>query len=190
MRLFSTPDGASDSSITIMTDWKDLLVAQGHDLDTIEKTYPLLRYREPMMLLRNTGKKFVDVSAISGKFSTTPGWAAAWRSATSITTGASMPSSRPTAARPISCATKQRPHNHWITLRLIGHKSNRDAIGAQVKVTTALGDQWGTVTTSSGYLSSSDPQAALRSGRRESGQQHRDSLAQRNPASHSQCFRR
>ena len=47
--------------------------------------------------------------------------------------------------------------NHWITLRLIGHESNRDAIGAQVKVSTALGDQWGTVTTSSGYLSSSDP---------------------------------
>jgi hypothetical protein len=47
--------------------------------------------------------------------------------------------------------------NHWLTLRLIGHKSNRDGIGAQVKISTALGDQWGTVTTSSGYLSASDP---------------------------------
>jgi hypothetical protein len=47
--------------------------------------------------------------------------------------------------------------NHWITLRLIGHKSNRDGIGAQVKIVTALGNQWGTVTTSSGYLSASDP---------------------------------
>ena len=37
------------------------LIAQGHDLDTIELQYPQLRYREPMMLLRNTGKKFVDV---------------------------------------------------------------------------------------------------------------------------------
>ena len=35
--------------------WKDLLIAQGHDLDTIEKTSPQLRYREPMLLLRNTG---------------------------------------------------------------------------------------------------------------------------------------
>jgi hypothetical protein len=42
-------------------------------------------------------------------------------------------------------------------LRLIGHKSNRDAIGAQERVVTAPGSQWGTVTTSSGYLPASDP---------------------------------
>jgi len=42
-------------------------------------------------------------------------------------------------------------------LRLVGHKSNRDGIGAVVKLTTAHGSQWVTATTSSGYLSSSDP---------------------------------
>jgi hypothetical protein len=47
--------------------------------------------------------------------------------------------------------------NHWITLHLTGHKSNRDGIGAVVKLTTAHGSQWVTVTTSSGYLSASDP---------------------------------
>jgi hypothetical protein len=47
--------------------------------------------------------------------------------------------------------------NHWITLHLTGHKSNRDGIGAAVKLTTSQGSQWATVTTSSGYLSSSDP---------------------------------
>src|SRR5204862_333662 len=30
--------------------WKDLLVAQGHDLDTVELNYPNLHYREPMLL--------------------------------------------------------------------------------------------------------------------------------------------
>ena len=44
-----------------------------------------------------------------------------------------------------------------IVFRLRGVKSNRDAIGAQVKIVTSAGGQWGTVTTSSGYLSSSDP---------------------------------
>ena len=48
-------------------------------------------------------------------------------------------------------------NNHWITLRLIGHKSNRDGIGAVVNLTTAQGSQWATVTTSSSYLSASDP---------------------------------
>jgi hypothetical protein len=47
--------------------------------------------------------------------------------------------------------------NHWITLHLTGHKSNRDGIGAVVKLTTAQGPQWVTATTASGYLSSSDP---------------------------------
>jgi hypothetical protein len=47
--------------------------------------------------------------------------------------------------------------NHWLTLKLVGHKSNRDGIGAEVQLTTALGSQWVTVTTASGYLSSGDP---------------------------------
>ena len=46
--------------------------------------------------------------------------------------------------------------NHWITLNLVGVKSNRDAIGAQVRVSTTFGDQFATVTTSSSYQSSSD----------------------------------
>jgi hypothetical protein len=46
--------------------------------------------------------------------------------------------------------------NHWITLNLVGTKSNRDGIGAQIKLSTANGDQFATVTTSSSYQSSSD----------------------------------
>jgi hypothetical protein len=46
--------------------------------------------------------------------------------------------------------------NHWLTLELVGHQSNRDALGAEVKVVTAKGSQWATVTTAGSYLSSSD----------------------------------
>src|SRR5207249_3056315 len=46
--------------------------------------------------------------------------------------------------------------NHWLTLKLVGHKSNRDAIGAEVKLVTAKGPQFATVTTAGSYLSSSD----------------------------------
>jgi hypothetical protein len=41
-------------------------------------------------------------------------------------------------------------------MNLIGHKSNRDAIGASVKVITTQGTQYATVTTAGSYLSSSD----------------------------------
>ena len=136
---------------------KDLLVAQGHDLDTIEKTYPLLRYREPMMLLRNTGSKFVDVSGISSEIFH-EAWVGRGMAIGDIDNDGRIDAVVSTNGGPPHILRNEtETSNHWITLRLIGHKSNRDAIGAQVKVSTALGDQWGTVTTSSGYLSSSDP---------------------------------
>jgi hypothetical protein len=45
--------------------------------------------------------------------------------------------------------------NHWLELRLQGTKSNRDAIGARVKVVTGNKTQFNHVTTSCGYGSSS-----------------------------------
>jgi hypothetical protein len=45
--------------------------------------------------------------------------------------------------------------NHWIELKLEGTKSNRDAIGARVKVTTKSMTQYNHVTTACGYASSS-----------------------------------
>jgi hypothetical protein len=47
--------------------------------------------------------------------------------------------------------------NHWIALRLRGRRSNRDGIGAMVRVAGASGrEQWNRVTTAAGYASSSD----------------------------------
>ena len=46
--------------------------------------------------------------------------------------------------------------NHWILLKLVGVKSNRDGLGTRVKITTALGDQYNHATTAVGLNSSSD----------------------------------
>ncbi len=45
--------------------------------------------------------------------------------------------------------------NHWLELKLVGTKSNRDAIGARVKVVAGGKAQYNHVTTSCGYASSS-----------------------------------
>jgi enediyne biosynthesis protein E4 len=45
--------------------------------------------------------------------------------------------------------------NHWIELALQGVKSNRDAIGAKVKIVAAGRTQWNHVSHSAGYASSS-----------------------------------
>jgi hypothetical protein len=137
--------------------WKDLLIAQGHDLDTIEKSFPQLHYREPMMLVRNTGNKFVDVSGISSEIFH-DAWVGRGMAIGDINNDGRIDAVVSTNGGPAHVLLNEtETANHWITLKLIGHKSNRDAIGAQVKVVTALGSQWGTVTTASGYLSSSDP---------------------------------
>ena len=46
--------------------------------------------------------------------------------------------------------------NHWLDIALRGTKSNRDGIGARIKVVTASGTQYNHMTTSVGYASSSD----------------------------------
>ena len=50
---------------------------------------------------------------------------------------------------------QSRSSNHWLELRLEGTKSNRDAIGARIKIVTRSGAQYNHVTTSVGYASSS-----------------------------------
>ena len=46
--------------------------------------------------------------------------------------------------------------NHWILLKLVGVKSNRDGLGTKIKITTALGSQYNAASTTVGYNSSSD----------------------------------
>lgn len=47
--------------------------------------------------------------------------------------------------------------NHWLLLKLVGHKSNRDAVGARVKLTTPSGRTlYNHVSGSVGFMSSSD----------------------------------
>jgi enediyne biosynthesis protein E4 len=45
--------------------------------------------------------------------------------------------------------------NHWLGIALQGRKSNRDGIGARIKVVTSAGPQFNHMTTSVGYASSS-----------------------------------
>jgi enediyne biosynthesis protein E4 len=136
--------------------WKDLLIAQGHDLDTIALTNPQLRYREPMLLARNTGHGFVDVSAASGKIFH-EAWAARGLAVGDIDNDGRIDAVVSTNDGPAYVIHNEtNTFNHWLTLKLIGHKSNRDAIGAVVKIVTPAGARYATVTTASSYLSSSD----------------------------------
>jgi hypothetical protein len=136
--------------------WKDLLIAQGHDLDTVELNYPNLHYREPLLLARNTGKGFVDQSPDSGSVFHEP-WLGRGMAIGDIDNDGRLDAVVTTNDGPLHILHNETPtSNHWLTLNLIGHKSNRDAIGAEVKLVTEKGQQFATVTTASSYLSSGD----------------------------------
>jgi hypothetical protein len=136
--------------------WKDLLITQGHDLDTIQLNFPNLRYREPMLLARNTGQKFVDVSSQSGDIFQ-KSWVGRGLALGDIDNDGRLDAVVTGNDGSLYVLHNATPtQNHWLTLLLIGHKSNRDAIGAEVKMTTAKGIQMATVSTAGSYLSSSD----------------------------------
>ncbi len=136
---------------------KDLLVSQGHDLDTVELNYPQLHYKEPMLLARNMGAgKFVDVSREAGPALQEP-WVGRGMAVGDLDNDGRLDaviSTNDGAAHLLHNQTESG--NHWLTLLLVGHVSNRDAIGALVKVTTKKGSQYLTVSTSGSYLSASD----------------------------------
>ena len=57
---------------------------------------------------------------------------------------------------PIVLRNTSSPSGHWLALRLIGTRSNRDGLGARVRLVAPSGSQWNRATTSVGYAGSSD----------------------------------
>ena len=137
--------------------WKDLFIVQSHVMDTIQVNEPHLRYMEsPVLLWNDHGKRFVDVSSESGQVFQ--------QKLASRSMAVGDLNNDGAVDVVFSCIdgpgkvflNETQTHNHWITLKLVGTQSNRDGIGAQVKVTSPSTTQYGTVTTSSSYQASSD----------------------------------
>lgn len=139
---------------------KDLLVSQGHDLDTVELNYPQLHYKEPMLLAQNLGGgKFADVSRQAGDVFQQP-WVGRGMAVGDLDNDGRVDaviSTNDGAAHLLHNETVSP--NHWLTLALTGHTSNRDGIGAMIKLTTSKGPQYVTVSTTGSYLSSKDKRA-------------------------------
>jgi hypothetical protein len=135
---------------------KDIFVAQGHVMDNIQLTQPDVRYLEPPLLLRNTPPVFVDVSKHSG-----PVFSMALAAR-----GAALGYLRNNGSLDIALNCNEQPAvlmewsgnaNHWLLVDTIGTRSNRDGIGAQLRLVTADGkQQYGLVGSAGSYLSSGD----------------------------------
>jgi hypothetical protein len=136
--------------------WLDVYVANGHIDDAIERVQPRVKYAEPPHLFRNLGNgKFDEVTAASGRAFASPRVArgAAYGDINNdgaldvvvTTNGGSAALFRNTSAT-----------NHSLRVKLIGTKSNRDGIGAVVRVTAGSDAQAAMLRSGSSYLSSSE----------------------------------
>jgi hypothetical protein len=127
--------------------WKDLFVAQGHVLDNVEAIDPSLHYRELPLVAMNHQGRFERTD--SGLTSAVAGRGAAfgdlnndgWQDVVMTVLGG-----------PPQVFLNRGGKQHWLVINLHGTRSNRDGLGARVRVN----GQTRFATTSGSYLSASD----------------------------------
>ncbi len=149
---------------------KDLFVAQGHVMDNIQLSTPALRYLEPLLLMRNDGRKFVDVSKASGDAFSIPHASRGAAFGDLDNDGFIDVAVNVLNGRALILHNEGGNGNHWLSVSTTGTVSNRDGIGAKVRLVSASGEQYGYVSTAGSYQSASDKRVHFGLGRDSSVQ--------------------
>jgi hypothetical protein len=126
-------------------------------MDNIELTQPTLRHLESLLLMRNVRGKFQDVTSQSGAALLVP------RASRGVAFGDLDNDGfvdivvNCNNRAPVILRNQGGNGNHWLMLNTVGTKSNRDGIGARIRVVGESDlEQHGMVSTASSYLSSND----------------------------------
>jgi enediyne biosynthesis protein E4 len=136
--------------------WPDIFVADGHIEDQIERVQKRVSYAEPPHLFRNLGGgKFQEVTESLGAAFARP----------KVARGAAYADIDNDGALDILVSTNggraylfhnEGGTNHSLRIKLLGTRSNRDGIGAVVRVGKAKDQQWQMLRSGSSYLSQSE----------------------------------
>jgi enediyne biosynthesis protein E4 len=127
--------------------WKDLFVAQGHVLDNVEQIDPSLHYQELPMLAMNQNGRFERADSGTPLPSAARGAAFGdlnndgWQDVVMTVLGGHP-----------QVFLNRGGKQHWLVVTLRGTRSNRDGLGARVRVN----GQTRCATTAGSYLSASD----------------------------------
>jgi len=135
----------------------DIFAANGHIEEEIGRVQPKVQYKEPPLLFHNLGKRRFE--------NVTPAMGPALNRAM-VARGAAYADFDRDGDQDILISTNHGPayllrndagnRNKWLSVRLVGSKSNRDGIGAVVRIESASGKQWNTVHSGGSYCSQSD----------------------------------
>ena len=137
--------------------WPDLFLVNGHAFPEVDRLKIDIHFRDRAILYQNLkGGKFRDVSLEAGpaiiEKHSSRGVAFA-----DINNDGSLEIAVNNQGEPPSLLQQsQAPTGHWVTLKLVGSRSNRSAIGARVFVSAVGHRQMQEVRSGGSYLSQSD----------------------------------
>jgi hypothetical protein len=139
----------------------DLLIANGHPDTTIERHMEGVQYTEPLLLFENSGKAWKNVSAQSGEVFSRRFAGRGLALGDFDNDGSVDVLIGINDGPPVLLRNRAGGQNHWVGIRLIGRKANRDAIGARVVYRAGKLQRQVTKVGGGSYLSSHDPRLVL-----------------------------
>jgi len=152
--------------------WRDLLVTNGHILDNIKLYHPEVSYEEPRRLYRNVGGgKFVDATMTQGadfRASRVGRGLAVGDFDNNGRLGFVVNNNGEDAQlfRNEGATAAAARRNHWLGVHLVGTKSNRDGIGARLKLTAGDFVSYDQAKGGMSYCSAQDPRIYFGLGQR------------------------
>jgi hypothetical protein len=136
--------------------WPDILVADGHIENEIERVQKRVSYAEPPHLFRNLSNgKFEEVTTKVGAAFAAPKVARGAAYA-DINNDGALDVLLTTNSGPVHLYRNQGSTNQSLRVKLVGTKSNRDGIGAVVRITSGSDRHWLMMKSGSSYLSQSE----------------------------------
>jgi hypothetical protein len=147
--------------------WPDIVQANGAMVDNIPLYHSLVTYKEPMLMFHNLGKgKFDKVSETLGDDFNRPVVGRGLATADFFNDGMIGLLVNCRGDYPELLRNDTANGNHWLEVQLIGTKSNRDGIGAALKLSAGGAVQVDEAKGGTSYMSASDPRIHFGLGKR------------------------
>src|ERR1700716_1866389 len=140
--------------------WLDIFIANGHVYPEVEEAAPGTHYKQINSLFHNEGNgKFADVGKLSGSGFETSHVGRGVAFADFDNDGFMDVVVANNGDSPLLLHNSGGNGNHFLNLRLLGTKSNRDSMGARIRVVAGTTSQTREIAGGGSYLSQSDLRA-------------------------------